>query len=180
VAPAPASLDLRSAPDIVVGREDYVRPEPGPLALYLSVFPERTVRWHARRQCFEITQHNPVTGADERVELVDEIVEQTDPETGRRFMARVYRPFDYPFVRQRLRDWYDLRSQGTTQRTAARARRNDRLAERRVRSVGGEMAQGFKEIRRWIPALISGHAHDRVPLVRGGLTRTQTRTPCRS
>jgi hypothetical protein len=166
-------------PEVRVGREHGVRPPEGPLAEYCSVFPERTVEWDVRRQCFAIYQVNPILGGRERVELLreqagyllDDEGEPAKDSRGELIPRWTMTPFDYAFVRRRLREWYDLRAEGSARLAGARARRHDRLERQKIRSTAGEMAAGFKDIARWLPALVSGDATDRVPLVPGGLTR---------
>jgi hypothetical protein len=181
---------MGSAPARVC-REGDVQPDRGPLEMYQSVFPDRYVKWEPRRQLWEIRQRNPFTGFDERVELIFEWAAPPDPETGEPRTAeelaymlenrhpsltKVYAPFDYEFVRRRLRERLDFLLLGTEkyqQRITARNRRRQRS---RLGDVAREMAAGLNEIKRWLPVLETAQRegvyrpHERTPLVRGGLT----------
>lgn len=171
-----------------VGRIGDRTPEPGPLEEYQKVFPERYVQWEPFRQLWEIRQVNPVTGHDERVELVFHYVVRPDVwenlPPGIRGLGKdvvtaylttvspgstvkMYRPFDYEFVRQRIREWYELRNDGAEKLVNHAVDQNEKRFRQVKRHVAGEIAAGFGEIRRWIPALHSGHADDRIPLVQG-------------
>lgn len=151
-----------------VGREAEVAPDPGPLADYRSVWPERYVVWHVPRQLFEIRQVNPDTGADERIELVCTLDAPPHDETGlprsdeevaaltaarSPLLVRRFRAFDYDFVRQRLREWQTFRALGAAR--YSEERRQQRLTHERSvrRDVVREMAAGLHEMRRWAPVL---------------------------
>jgi hypothetical protein len=168
-----------------VRREGNVVPDAGPLSLYQSVFPERYVAWDASRQLFEIRQKNPFTGFDERVELIFDWVVPPDAEgnfpTEEEMAAmiqnrsprlrRQFKPFDYAFVRKRLAERYEFLRLGSERYTDAIANRNRARQRQRMGAIAREMAAGIKDIKRWLPALASGYADERVPLVAGGLTR---------
>ena len=166
-----------------LGDEDSVFPPAGPLALYLRAWPHRRVVWNRKRQLWEIRQRNPVSGRDERIELLCELdaepqggapdwtpdelaalLQRRDPR-----LSQVYQPFDYPFVLRRLRERAELVRVGPAVQTARRIARNEARARRRWRAFAQNAAAMLGELRRWIPAAASGHAHDRLPLVRGGL-----------
>jgi hypothetical protein len=175
-----------------VNREANVQPDAGPLALYQSVFPDRYVRWEPKRQLWEIRQRNQFTGFDERVELVfdeleepekelKEIVTQNDLEELLEREApatyRVFKPFDYAFVRRRLRERFDYLRMGTERYNREVTKRNRMRSTMKTREIAHEMAAGIKEIRRWIPVLeemqATGvyHPGGRTAMVPGGLTR---------
>ena len=83
VAPRLVDAPWNAPQRSVVRREGWVQPDAGPLREYLAVFPWRYVRWEPKRQLWEIRQLNPVTGTDERIELVFQWDRQT-PSTARR------------------------------------------------------------------------------------------------
>lgn len=188
---------LAGTREVSVGQESGLKPEPGPLALYRSVWPDHYVVWNVRRQLWEIRQLNPVTGQDERYQLVfrwgvrpndtapdgllpDEL-EAGDIEvwrqSGIQHMVRLYRPFDYLFVWERLRqrqEMLDALAAHADSKDGLRrlghqiARRNRQRSERRVREAAKELAAGYNEIRRWLP-YISGAAAKK-PAHLAGLT----------
>jgi hypothetical protein len=152
----------------MVGREAHVEPEPGPLALYRSVWPERYVTWNVARQLFEVRETNPVSGQDWRVALVyewgappdpvsglprtdDEIaamVEQRSPQ-----LVQLYRPFDYPYVEERLAEWYLIRHCGH-RAVGERVRQHNAAQQARVLQRGREATKEWmQEDRRWLPVL---------------------------
>lgn len=171
-----------------VGRIGDRTPEPGPLEEYQKVFPERYVQWDAYRQLWEIRQLNPVTGHDERVELVFTYVVREDVwqdlPPGVRGLGKdvvtaylttvqpgstvkMYRPFNHEFVRERIRQWYELRHEGAAGIVNAVIDENEKRFDQVKRYVSADMAASFGEIRRWIPSLYSGDPSDRIPLVQG-------------
>ena len=151
-----------------VGREAHVEPEPGPLALYRSVWPERYVVWNWVRQLFEVRETNPVSGQDWRVTLVHQWGAPPDPDTGEArteeeieamvaardpSVLMLFRPFDYQYVEERMAEWHLIRHEGhralgerVRQRNAARQRQVLRESHERVRDW-------MREDRRWLPVL---------------------------
>lgn len=141
--------------------------ETGPLAEYLSVFPYRSVRWDARRQLWAVWETDPNTGEEWRVELVfyydapphidgsprtpeqvADLVARSHPS-----VFKAYRPFDYPFVRQRLRERYEFQRLGPTRYQQQHEDRNRRLERRVVRQAASEAAARLAEIRRYLPVI---------------------------
>jgi hypothetical protein len=154
VAP-PWERDLYAARRVRVDQEADVAPESGPVALYRSVWPERYVVWNVKRQLFEIRQRNPDTGADERVELVFAYDAPPNPDTGllrsleeleemvrqgHPSLVRVYQPFDYEFVRRRLRERTEFLAAGLKHYSRRVTGRNRQTATTRRRSVAREQA----------------------------------------
>lgn len=163
-----------------------MRPDPSALEEYVRAFPRRYLRWNTPRQLWEVWQHNDFTGADEFYEFVfwyaPVLDDRGDPipedemarliEIGSPEVRKVYRDFDHRFVRQRIREAYEFRQLGVAayhDRQAA-ILRQARLRTRRF--VAGEMAQGFRELDRYLPALTSGHWDERKPLVQGAAFAT--------
>lgn len=176
-----------------VYQEADVQPEPGPLALYRSVWPHRYVTWNVKRQLFEIREENPVTGQDERVELLCFYDYPPDPETGEERtdeevalmvenrvpgMVQRFLPFDYEFVRERLRQRSEMlqdlsrhadRKAGYNRYAERIARRNRARRRSQIRDWSRETAAWLREDRRWLPVLESGDPADRTPQVAVGV-----------
>lgn len=152
---------------VAVGREADVRPEAGPLELYLSAFPHRYVLWNVERQLWEIRQVNPESGADERVEFLfyydappdetghvwsEEELAQMIGSNDRR-LVKCYQPFDYEFVRQRIRDRFEFHAEGAARLTDRRMARNRRRQMLRMTQGAQEMEYLLKHDRRWLGVL---------------------------
>jgi hypothetical protein len=165
-----------------VGVEDYVRPDDGPLDLYLSAFPTRHVGWNRRRQMFEITDAaapgwreivcelaappDPVSGTPRSPEEVAALVE-----SGSMDLRQVFRHFDYEFVNQRIREWFEFREDGPAKYTDRISARNRARTRRRHRAVAANTAAGLNEIRRYLP-LLAGEG-DKIPVVPVGISFSQ-------
>jgi hypothetical protein len=150
----------------IVGLEDDVTPEAGPLELYLRTWPDRSVRWDRAYQSFAIYAH-PL-GANEQLlervtywdapvdpktgeELEDEEIARRagrDPNTVRRFM-----PFDYPFVHRRMKDRLAFLDRGADKFRQRIADRNAQLARTFRRDKARDMAAAANEIKDWLPVL---------------------------
>ena len=177
---------------VTVGSIGERTPEPGPLAELQATWPERYVVWNKARELWEVRQKNTLTGKDERVELLfwyditDEDWEALPAhirgmgrETLSAYVATLspaslvkrYRPFDYPYVRERKREWQLWLKQGAAGIVNESADINEARFQKIKKHTAANMAAGFEEIRRWIPALVSGDPSDRIPLIRGGLTK---------
>jgi hypothetical protein len=177
---------------VTVGSLGERTPEPGPLRELQATWPERYVLWNKERELWEVRQKNTLTGKDERVELLfwydisDEDWEALPAhirgmgrETLSGYVAvqepnsliKRYRPFDYAYVRERKREWQILQREGAKGLVNESADINEARFQKVKRHLAGNMAAGFGEIRRWIPALVSGDPRDRIPLVRGGLEK---------
>lgn len=156
-----------SSATATVGRMGHVEPDPSALARYRAVFPERFVVWNAERQLHEIRQHNPVTGQEERVELVFWWTAPPHPDGRARTeeeiaamvagrdpaLDRLYRPFDHQFVGERLQQWHEFQRLGARGLSTKVHAANQRLEASRRRAVASEMAAGFGELRRWLGVL---------------------------
>lgn len=148
-----------------VGYEGHVAPDPGPLELYRSVFPGRYVIWNAARQCFEIRERSG--SEDRRVEFVADMVEEPpDPDAldARARKVRVFRPFDYEFVRQRMRERYEYEVEGADRYTDKILERNRKLTNGRLRTVANDNAARIGEVRRYLPTL---DGDSKIPMVAG-------------
>lgn len=69
-------------------------------------------------------------------------------------LSRVYRPFDYEFVRERRRqrqEWLALR--GKARVSAIVADRNAALRRSRQHDIAREMAAGLNDLRRYLPVI---------------------------
>ncbi|MGE0347321.1 MAG: hypothetical protein AB7N73_14485 [Gemmatimonadales bacterium] len=158
-----------------------MHPDPSALEEYQRVFPRRYLKWNVGRQLWEVWQYNEVLGADEFYEFVfwyapvfdDDGVPIPEEEmeelirTGSPRVRKVFRDFDHRFVRQRIRAAFEFRDLGV-------ARYHDRQAAilkqarlRKIRQTASDMAEGMKELYRYLPALASGHWGDRKPIVTG-------------
>lgn len=176
VAPPWERERLEGSRTTYVSDEDYVAPEPGPLALYLSVFPTRTVGWNRQRQMFEITDSaapgwrdlvceldappDPVSGTPRTPEEVAAMIE-----SGSYDVRQVFRHFDYAFVNQRIREAFEYRHDGSIRYTDRVLERNRKRTRRRHRAVASNMAAGLNEIRRYFPVLAGEGS--KAPLVPG-------------
>lgn len=183
VAPPWERERLEQTRPVSVGVEDYVEPDAGPLADYLSAFPTRAVRWHRARQMFEITDSeapgwrdlvceldappDPVSGTPRSPEEVAALIESGDYD-----VRQVFRHFDYTFVHRRIRERLEYRADGSSARYTDRvSARNRARTRRRHRAVASNMAAGLNEIRRYFPVL-AGEG-DKIPLVPVGVDFTK-------
>lgn len=123
----------------------------GPLKAYLTMFPERELRWNKWRERWEIFQHNPVTGDYEWYTSLWEWVDQVDPETGEVDRVKGYRPFDWRYVREVRRDWYRMRHEGIRRMAEERAKKAERIKQQTKDYTAGEVAAGYGEVRNWFP-----------------------------
>jgi hypothetical protein len=167
---------------ISVGLEDYLEPEPGPLARYLSAWPTRRVRWHRQRQVWEITDRADPAWR----ELVSELDAPPDPATGEarsmeelaamvqagsHAVVRVFRHFDYPFVLQRLHEREQFERHGSEGYGDAVMEANRKHAQRPFRANAHKRAAVLADTRRWWPVLAGDNPGARTPLVPGGFTK---------
>lgn len=141
-----------------------MRPDPGPLALLQSAFPWRTVRWDGPRQLWRVYDE------EDPGELLFAWNGPPDPHTGNPYtqaelealartgdarVRRGYLAFDYPWVRQRLADWWWFRLLGPKANSDRIIAQNKAVADAKQSSVAREMAAGMKDIKRWWPVLAS-------------------------
>lgn len=147
-----------------VGYESDVRPEQGPIDLYLSRWPSRVVTWNRQRQLFQITDRD-VPGFRELVYQYDA---PPDPaageprgpeelaamiEAGDTTVTRVWRDFDYEFVRRRMREASEYLSMGDERYLARVMEKNRRRQKRDNHARAGNMAARMNEIKRYLPTL---------------------------
>ncbi|HYD82730.1 MAG TPA: hypothetical protein VEA63_01735 [Opitutus sp.] len=166
---------------IVVGLEDHVAPEPGPLELYQLTWPHRWVEWDRSRQLFKVMQTNPITGGDERYEILydyDTPLDQEGAPIGGEALEKLlkeqphavqrrFRPFDYEFVRERRQQRFEFLHDGSRKYVEKTAREVTRIQRAIIRSRTSESAAALGEIRRWLPKM---HGMEKIPLVPGGFT----------
>jgi hypothetical protein len=159
-----------------VGIEDCVSPEIGPVDLYRSRWPERFVVWNRSRQLFEIRSF---TDAGWR-EFVFEYDAPPDPDgmaietdqlaqmvvAGDPTVRRVFRDFDYAFVRRRLIEAmeFDEMNRSSARLTDSIMEANRKLDKKRIKDVAARQAARMGEIRRYLPRLIG---EEKIPLVPG-------------
>jgi hypothetical protein len=146
----------------------------GPLKAYLSVFPERELRWNAWRERWEIYQHNPVTQQYEWFTSLWEWRDIYDPETGTTRRVKGYRAFDRSYDADvALKWWRELENKGVKRLDEERYQRNKANARAIWDDVSWHTAEGFGELRRWIPVLAKWRStgewspDERIPLVAG-------------
>lgn len=169
VVAAPWELEQRTARRAWVGREAEVTPEPGPLALYRAVFPDRVVRWNVERQLFEIVSTDPTSGFHEfifwwdaapdpadndREFSAEEIAEMVDQGSGR--VVKRWAPFDYGFVWRRLRErweWEGLGAQRERKFVRRIADHNANVQRTHLAQQQATWDEWAKDDRRWLPVL---------------------------
>lgn len=158
------------------------QPEAGPLELYQRHFPGRVVEWDGRRELWAIYE---VHGDHkDRVEFVFDWyhpprpggVEYTEEEIGDLVMrgvptvVRRFRPFDYRFVNERIRNRSELQSQGSQRYMQGMRERNQRRRSSLLRGTAAEGAAYINEMKRYLPTLAG---ESPVPLVVGANFLTQ-------
>lgn len=162
VAPPWARPALEGLRSTYVGRESYVEPEPGVLALYRSVWPTRDVTWDSKRQLFVITDRadagwrefvyeydappDPETGAPVSPEELAAMIE-----SGRHGAWKCFVPFDYRFVRRRMREAMEYLSLGSVRYAAKVADKNTRLGKSWIRDRVNHSVSRLNEIKRYLP-----------------------------
>lgn len=146
------------APWLRVGFETGLAPEAGPLELLRSIWPERYVRWDPTHQLWEVRQLNPVTGQDERVELLYRLARSPDG-----FAVPAYLPFTHQYVEKRARERSEFLRLGPKRYLEHVDQRNEARSQSIIRGVAGDMAAGLKELRRYFPVLAG--VGEKIPLV---------------
>lgn len=196
---APWELEQRTGRRTRVGLEDHVSPEPGPVELYRSVWPDRYVSWNRDRQRFELlSERDP--GYSEDVFFWDaepgrdvdgnpvefspeEIAEMVDSGDGR--AVKRFLPFDYALVNRRIQEAWEFNALGANRSRKLLRRIGDHNAgvARRHRRAQDEMWEDWsKEDHRYLPELAALHAGatpaeakvERIPLVAPGINLTAT------
>jgi hypothetical protein len=184
---APWESAQREGRALWVGLEADVRPEPGPVDAYRSVFPDREIRWNHEHQLFEITQKDSVTGEESLIEYVffwdaeplldgTEIPSETVAEMvskGGAGCVRRFMDFDYRFVERRLKERTEFLEKGALRYQRRIADRNHAKGVALLRQHGNDMAAILGEGRRWLPAMAAGYAGARIPLVQAGIDLTK-------
>lgn len=150
-------------PGLRVGLEGGLLPERGPLEFLRTIWPERYVAWNGSRQLWEIRQLNPVTGLDERVELLYRLAEAPDGGS-----VPAYLPFNYEFLYRRAQNRKDFLRLGPEKYGDMVDERNRARSKSIIRDVAVFMADGMRELKRypgpgkWAPVTINlggnGHA----------------------
>lgn len=178
----------------IVGREDHVTPDPGPLAEYLAAFPDRYVAWDYHYQLFAVYVRASDGGPDELHERLFYWDAAPDPVTGEELtdeqlaamagkdpsVVRRYRPFDYPFVRQRLREGGEYARAGAARYSRIINDRNASRARSKLKDLVRNQAAALGEIRTWLPVLADAQATGRwnpgvrTPVVPGASFPTTT------
>jgi hypothetical protein len=161
--------------------------EPGPVELYQSVWPERYFVWDVGRQLWTVWQDNPVTGQQERYEILKAWV---DPKTGEhvdeeevtpdliraRKVIQAYRAPDYPWAMRRRREWYEFRHGSAKERVKRMMERNNEAKRKKARTLGADAADEIYEARRWLEPIATydrtkqWHPGERVPVITPGIT----------
>jgi hypothetical protein len=135
--------------------EGDVSPEDGPLAFLRSIWPERYVVWSVVHQLWEVRQLNPVTGEDERVELLRRLVDA--PGGGQ---VPAYLPFDYEWLRRRAKNRHEFLTLGPEKYDDLVQERNRARSSLVLKDTVREMAAGLRELQRypgagkWSPVLV--------------------------
>jgi hypothetical protein len=167
---------------IEVGLEAGVEPERGPVDLYRSRWPERFVTWNYSRQLFEIGSYEDL-GFREFVFLYDappdpDSGEARGPEelcamieAGDMSITRVFRHFDYEFVKRRLTEAmeYDAMNRDSSKLADSVLNANRAIVTRNNKDVASRQAAKMGEIRRYLPRLAG---EKKIPLVAVGTTLT--------
>jgi hypothetical protein len=161
---------------IEIGLEAGVLPERGPVDLYRSRWPERFVTWNYSRQLFEIGSYEDL-GFREFVFLYDA---PPDPdgnprgpeelcamiESGDMTITRVFRDFDYAFVKRRLMEAmeFDAMNRDSAKLADQVIGANRSIVTRNNKDVASRQAARMGEIRRYLPRLAG---EKKIPLVAG-------------
>jgi hypothetical protein len=180
---APWEQEKREGRSLWVGAEDHVVPEPGPVAAYRSVFPDRQVGWNRTHQLFEITQKDGVTGEESMIEWVfywdaeplpdgterssEEVADMVSK--GGAGCVRRFSDFDYRFVERRLKERTEFLEKGALRYQRRIADRNHAKGLSVLKQHGNDMAAILGEGRRWLPAMAAGYAGARIPLIQAGI-----------
>lgn len=170
----------------------------GPLTAYQAQFPGRYVAWDWGRQMFEVREVNLVTGVDERVALVfwydtpeDEKPVTADElalmiESNDRRLVKYFRPFDMRFVESKLLDWAMLERHGVKGFVNRIMDANRKVWERKAKESATILAEGWGELRSWMPVLANYHETGkwdsdlRIKSVRVGVNLKEGAVACRS
>lgn len=124
--------------------EHGLEPEAGPSEFLRTIWPERYVVWNTAHQLWEVRQHNPVTGLDERVELLRRLVEAPDG-----YRVPAYLPFGYDYLVHRAQNHRDFLALGPERYGDAIDERNRQRSRRLIRGVASYMADGLRELERY-------------------------------
>lgn len=150
----------------IVGMEDDVRPEPGPLEAYLAVFEHRVVRWDRAYQSFAVYHVNP----GEPEQLIERLTywdSAPDPITGKELtdeqiakmagrdesIVRRFMPLDYQWVNQRLKGRYQVLHEGNDKYRQRILDRNLQRSRTMRRDHARNMAAAANEVKDWLPVL---------------------------
>lgn len=192
--PDPAAERLERAIRFLNGALDRGRPlrlgpmpasemsvDPAVWALYDRHFPGRTIAWDRSCQLWRIWQAGQVvdmvfywTAEDpERHEALseDQVAElvTTDDHAARLQLRKAFRPFTYWFVEERLRIKRLVEAEEAKGFVRKTTQRNKARGRRLMRHHAHQQAAFLADHRRWLPAIGSGHADDRIPQVPVGI-----------
>lgn len=156
-----------------VGLEAALRADPGPIEFLRSIWPERYVVWNGDHQLWEVRQQNPVTGRDERVELLYR--KAASPEG---FLVPAYIPFNYEYLLTRARQRWQFLELGPARYEDMVNDKNRAVSRSVVRGIASEMAAGLGELRRYFPVLAGDG--EKIPLVAVATDLTPKGRICRS
>lgn len=148
-----------------VGREANVRPDPLALALYRRRWPTRDVAWDAKRQLFVITDRTD-PGFREFVFEYDAPTDSGEPITEEELylmvtshapgIYRVFVPFDYAFVRRRMKEADEYLELGSARYAEKVEEGNERIQRSWVRDRVNYGVPRLNEIKRYLPLLAGG------------------------
>ena len=147
--------------DIVIKRDGLGPSIPeGPRADYLSMFPWRSVRWNRELELYEILNENGTRLSllfDYEVSADFQELELTRVRhffnRGSHDVWRAFKPFDYRYVADRRRDWFESRHLTLKERLRQITDHNDRLVKKQKDAIAYEQAAALGEIRRWMGPL---------------------------
>lgn len=167
VAPPWLREQIEGMRSTYVGRESRVVPDAGALELYRSKFPTRFVEWDVKRQLFVIKDTRDAGWR----EFVFEYDAPPDPETGEpvspeelaamiesgRYGAyKCFIPFDYRFVRRRMREASELESMGEKRYAEKVHAKNVARDKSWSRGIASRNAARMNEIKRYLPVFAGG------------------------
>lgn len=167
VAPPWEREAIEGARSTYVGRESDVMPDPAVFDLYRSRWPTRNVTWNVKRQLFEITDSadagwrefvfeydsppDPGSGQPVSPEALAEMVQ-----SGKGDVYKVFVPFDYRFVRRRMREASDFLEMGSRKYAEKVAGQNEQIRKSWVRDRVNFSVPRYNEIKRYLPVFAGG------------------------
>lgn len=180
VAPPWERARLEGSRSIRVGRESHIRPDPGPAAEYLRIFPTRSIGWDHWRQLFVITDRTApgwrefvleMTPApmpedeEERIQLEKAIEHLPRIVDQGQLMVGLYAPLTYEYVAKRARERQEFLRLGPAKYAKVIADRNRAIGKRRIKQTAADNGARLREIRRWFgPLSGTGEKIPQVPV----------------